>query len=88
MRRNPPPGSYDLRKVRMRGGRQIPGKQHVDPWPAKLSGRQRDPVHDNELGHNIPRPRIEMRRQHLPHPAQQPSSRIDLHTPDHATIPA
>ena len=45
-------------------------------------------MHDNELRHRVARPRIEMRRQHLPHfhPGKQPSSHIDSHTHDHATM--
>ena len=55
------PQSRDGLEVRMRSGRQAADEEVVDPGSPELSGRETDPVHDDELGHRACRPRVEMR---------------------------
>jgi len=84
MRRNA--HADEMRKERMRVRNEVACEQPVYPRATKLPGRQADVVNHDQLGQHAGGPRIVVRRQHLPHPRDQPRRRMNLHTRDHARI--
>ena len=54
------------------------GEELIDPGAAELERRQADAVHDNQLGQDIGRPRVEVRRQHLANAHEQARGGLNL----------
>lgn len=70
------PGIDDFRKVRMLAGIEGVGEQMVDLRSAKLAGRQRDPVDDDQLGFAVGRPLVAVGRRYLARAVDEPRCSI------------
>src|ERR1700684_3495854 len=71
----------DVTKKGMRIRIQSAGKKPIDPSSAELARRQTDAMNDNEVRQSVLRTHIEIRRQHLSCPREQPRGQLNLHAP-------
>ncbi len=65
------------REVRVRIRRQISREKPVDPGPAKIAGRQADPMNEDEIRRDAPRPWLVVRGEDLPSADGQARGGID-----------